>query len=462
MIDNSSFRDNSGFIFYHDNKPHRVIKDSYKKEFDKLVASGLYKNLVDQGYLIPHSELSQNESENIKTEYSFSAIYKIICPQKIPFISYPYEWNFTQLKDAAVLTLKIQELALKYGMTLKDASAFNIQFIGSSPIFIDTLSFEDYKEGEPWIAYRQFCQHFLAPLALNKYGVTELTKLRQCFIDGLPLNVVSKILPWRSKLNAFLMIHLHYHAKLGNKYASNHQPSALKKMKLSLSKNKLIGIIQHLLSGINSMELKISKTEWTNYYEEFSYHDDAFEEKKKTISNWIDKIKPKTTWDLGCNTGIFSDIASQHSKYTISFDKDFFALEKYSRTLNNDKILTLLLDIDNPTSSAGWANEERKSLMQRGPADLILALALIHHLAISNNVPLNKIADFCSKCSEYLIIEFIPKQDEQVQRLLSNRNDIFANYNEGEFIKAFSNHYKIIERHTIKGTDRIIFLMQKV
>jgi len=449
-IESSSFRDKSGFLFYYKNEIYRKIEFSYKNQYEHLMNSKLYKELTENDLLIDHEEVNILEIENS---------YKIIKPKKIPFISYPYEWSFSELKDAALLTLEIQKIAMKYDMTLKDASAYNVQFLNGKPIFIDTLSFEKYENGQIWKPYKQFCQHYLAPLALMSKKDSRLNLLSKIFIDGIPIDLTAMLLPKTTLGNFGLMAHIHAHAKSQGHY----EDKDVKIKERTLSKRSFEGIIQSLYSSINKMTWKGGKTEWGDYYSDTNYTEKSFEEKKNIISSALDQIKPKIIWDLGANTGMFSRLASSRGINTISFDIDPLAVEKNYQmaTKNNDQnILPLILDLSNPSSSIGWNNDERMSLVQRGPADLIFALALIHHLAISNNVPLYKIAEFFSKISKFLIIEFVPKSDSQVKRLFLSRDDIFDDYDEKNFEIEFSKFFKIINSKKILDSERIIYMME--
>ena len=387
-IENSSFRDSSGFLFYIENELYRVINYSYKEQYDHLINSELYKKLTENNLLISHEEIN-----NLEIDYSY---YKIIKPKKIPFVSYPYEWSFSQLKDAALLTLRIQKGAMKYGMTLKDGSAYNIQFFNGKPIFIDTLSFEMYEDGQIWKPYKQFCQHFLAPLALMSKKDIRLNLLSKTFIDGIPLDLTAKLLPKTTFGNFGLMAHIHAHAK-SQKHYENNEDTKIKER--TISKRSFEGLTDNLDSSIKKMTWKEDNTEWGNYYSDTNYSEESFEEKKKIILSTLEKITPRIVWDLGANTGIFSRLASDQGINTISFDIDPLAVEKnYLESLKNNEqnLLPLILDLTNPSSNIGWNNDERISFLQRGPADLVFALALVHHLAISNNVPLYKIAEFFS------------------------------------------------------------------
>jgi hypothetical protein len=451
-IDNSSFRDPSGFIFYDEEKLYRQINISYKDNFKHFLNSGLYEKLVSENLLIPHKEVNV---DSILPE----KLFKIIEPQLIPLISYPYEWSFSQLKFAALTTLKVQKIALEFGMTLKDASAYNIQFLNSQPIFIDTLSFEKYPEGEGWKAYKQFCQHFLGPLALMGHTDVSLNKLSQIFIDGIPVDLTSKLLPFKTHFMFSLFSHIHLHGKSQKHY----EKKEIKKKKIKISKRSVEGIIQSLSSSVEKIKWNPKNTEWSDYYLETNYSDKSFIEKKEIISKMVDDISPKKVWDLGANTGIFSRVCSEKGIDTVAFDIDPAAVEKnYLRVYEKKEkhLFPLLLDLTNPSSRIGWANKERRSFEDRGPVDLILALALIHHLSISNNVPLQKLAEFFKNNCKALIIEFIPKSDSQVRKLLSTREDIFNEYSKEEFELCFQKYFLIKKSLNILGSERTLYHME--
>ena len=450
----SSFRDPSGFLFYQGNNLYRQINLSYKQEFDQLINSGLYEKLVSSNQLISHEEVNITPLE---AEYA----YKVIKPEKIPFISYPYEWCFSELKQAAITTLEIQKTAMDFDMTLKDCSAYNIQFKNGKPILIDTLSFEKYQERQIWKPYRQFCQHFLAPLALMSHKDVRLNQLFRIYIDGIPLDLTASLLPFKTRSMFSLLTHIHAHAK-SQKHFRNKE---IKLKDQKLAKRSFLGIVESVFSAIKKLEWTPKGTEWADYYSDTNYTELGFEQKKELITKWLEKIKPKVAWDLGANTGIFSRIASEKGIETISFDIDPAAVEKnYLEILRNkeSKILPLLMDLSNPSPNLGWESQERESLIDRGPSDVVLALALIHHLIISNNVPLKKLALFFKKICKHLIIEFIPKTDSQVQRLLVSREDIFDDYTKEKFENGFSKFFKIEETINITDSERIFYLMKNI
>lgn len=451
----ASFRDPSGFLFNRGGKLYRQVNQAYSQDYDLLFSSGLYEKLVKNKLLIPHKEVDVEPADK-------PLAYKIIEPEVVAFISYPYEWSFSQLKDAALATLRMQKVALNANMSLKDASAYNIQFHQGKPVLIDTLSFEKYKEGEPWVAYRQFCQHFLAPLALMAKTDVRLSQLLRVYIDGVPLDLASRLLPPHTNLNFGLLAHIHVHARAQSRYAD--QAVKPSQQNRSMSKQSLLGLVESLEGTVKKLEWKPEGTEWGNYYEITNYSDAAFEHKKSLISEWTNRVKPGLVWDLGANTGVFSRLAAEQGSYSIAFDIDPAAVEqnyRQSKSAKQKNILPLVLDLTNPSPALGWHNRERESLARRAPADMVFALAVIHHLAISNNVPLLKVADFFHDMGKWLVIEFVPKSDSQVIKLLKSRVDIFDRYTREDFEQVFQEYFIIHEAVKICESERYLYLMQR-
>jgi hypothetical protein len=450
-----SFRDPNGFLFKHGGGLFRQINTAYRENYELLMGSGLYTELVREDLLVKHVESEQPPAE-------VELAYKIIQPEKVPFISFPFEWCFSQYRDAALCTLQIMKRALEKDMILKDASAYNIQFHHGKPILIDTLSFEKYQEGLPWIAYRQFCQHFLASLTLMALTDIRLGQLMRVYIDGIPLDLTSSLLPGKSKLNLGLQAHIHLHAVAQKRYAGKDIKQATRERKMS--KMALTGLISSLETTVKGLSWKPEGTEWADYYSGTNYTDSAFLLKKNMLDELIMSAKPRYVWDLGANTGIFSRVSSSKGIPTVSFDIDPAAVEiNYLEMRKNkeDNILPLVMDLTNPSPAIGWANEERASFGQRAQADLILALALVHHMAISNNVPLSSLAESFSRLAPKLIIEFVPKEDSQVQRLLVSREDIFPDYNQEGFERGFKTYYHIEKALPIPETKRTLYLMER-
>lgn len=451
----ASFRDPSGFMFKQNGLYYRQVNHAYQKDWDLFMSSGLYQQLSKAKAILAHEEMPLDMAPMPERAY------KVIKPTQLSFISYPYEWCFNQFKDAAILTLSIARRALEFGMSLKDASAYNIQFLDGKPIFIDTLSFETYQEGLPWVAYKQFCQHFLAPLALMAKTDIRLGGLTRDYIDGIPLDLASKLLPKMTKLSFGLATHIHIHAKSQQKYAD--QKVSPKEVSGKISKQAIYNLIDSLLSTVRGLDVPTINTEWTDYYQDNNYTESSFEAKRALVTSFVKQANPSNVWDLGGNTGEFSRCASDIEIPTVSFDIDPGAVQQNYAIVKKQKekfMLPLIMDLTNPSPSIGWHNQERDSLKDRGPVDLVMALALIHHMAIANNVPLREVAKSFADLGEFLIIEFVPKQDSQVIRLLSSRLDIFPDYTLEGFKKAFSEFYSIVDEKPVQGSERTMFLMK--
>ena len=433
---------------------YRQVNLSCQEDYDLLLGSGLYEDLVNSGLLVCHSE--SPESTLISP-----GGYKIIKPEPIPFISYPYEWCFSQLQDAALTTIRILKRALEFGMSLKDASAYNIQFLRGKPILIDTLSFEKYREGAPWAAYRQFCQHFLAPLALASYRDTGMGRLSQLHIDGIPLELASSLLPIRTRLKPSLQVHIHLHAKFQRNSAK--QPADRASSNRQFSRKAFSGLIDSLESAVKGLRSSPLKTEWIDYYDGDSYSQTAFNHKIELVTGFLNEIRPTSVWDMGSNTGAFGRLAGNLGIQTIAFDQDQASVEQSYKTSvdrNETNVLPLVLDLLNPSPKIGWANSERMDLIDRGNPDMLMALALIHHLAIAQNLPLGMIADFFRTMCQWAVVEFIPKHDKGVARLLANREDIFYSYTQENFEKEFDRFFEIKAVHRIKSSERTLYLME--
>jgi hypothetical protein len=450
----ASFRDPAGFIFTRDGVLYRQINETARADYDRLLASGLYRQLAESGDMVAHEDVDRRLSPDGRA-------LRVIQPERVEFISYPYEWCFSQLKDAALLTLRLQKAAMRHEMSLKDATPYNVAFSNGRPVLIDTLSFEIGVPGSPWVAYRQFCEMFLAPLALMSQVDIRLQQMLRPYIDGVPLDLASTLLPWGSRLRPGLLMHIHLHAAAQRRSAGRPAGSGAGKQ---LSRNALAGIIDNLERTVKGLEWRAPGTTWGNYYEATNYTDAAFANKREIVEDAIARLAPSSVWDLGANDGTFSRVASDRGIPTVAFDVDPVAVEKNYRRVKQASerhMLPLLLDLTHPSGRYGWANEEREALADRGPADLALALALVHHLAIAHNVPLPRIAEYLARLARTLVIEFVPKEDSQVQRMLASRKDIFDGYTQRGFEAAFSACFEIERAIPVREAARTIYVMRR-
>ncbi|HZH95917.1 MAG TPA: hypothetical protein VEY06_08535, partial [Flavisolibacter sp.] len=403
------------------------------------------EELVAKKLLIAHKEVVL---PFIKDENA----YVYLEPEQLAFISYPYEWSFSMLKDAALLTLQIANKAMQYGMMLKDATPYNVQFYDGRMAYIDTLSFEIWDGTKPWIAYRQFCMNFLAPLALMHYSKLPLQNFLLAYPEGVPLQIAAAMLPLKTKFNVHLYLHLHLNASVSS--------SATSQQEATFSADKLKNIFKSLEAGITALRLNC-RTTWSAYYAEAGQRDGYVENKKRVISEWIKGSGFKTAFDAGANDGNFSELLAAENIYTISADGDHYAVDELYKNARQNRSLVhpLIVDLANPSPAIGINNGERKSLFQRVGVDLVMALAVIHHLAIARNIPFDMIAHLFKSLGKYLLIEFVPRDDEKIQLMLSQKKDVYDWYTENEFRMAFAKHYQIVKTQRIAPSNRVVYLM---
>jgi ribosomal protein L11 methylase PrmA len=415
--------------------------------------SGLYRELTEKRLLIAHDEVDALPRVS-------ATAYRVIRPELVSLISYPFEWSFSQYKDAALLTLAVERQALRRGMSLKDCSAYNVQFHEGRPIFIDTLSLEQYHEGRPWVAYRQFCQHFLAPLALMSLTDIRLGQLCRTNLDGIPLDLATRLLPWRSRVRFGLALHLHLHGLVQHSDAQTRESGSPGRF----SQSAMLGLIASLESTVQGLSWKPGRSTWVAYSKESTYSPDQVDWKGRFIAEFLELVRPASVWDLGANTGNFSRLASERGIPTVAFDFDPACVEVNYREVKKrqeTKLLPLLVDLLNPSPACGWVNRERTSIFQRGRPELVLALALIHHLAIAGNLPLENIAEFFSDLAPWLVIEFVAPDDSQVQRLIAQRKGVHHPYDQTRFETCFKRYFSIQEIRPIPPGGRILYLMRR-
>jgi hypothetical protein len=327
-------------------------------------------------------------------------------------------------------------------------------------VHIDTLSFTRYEDGAPWVAYRQFCQQFLGPLALMTYTDARARHLLVHYLDGLPIDLVSRLLPARTRLRYGLLAHIHLHAASQRRYqdsGARARPATIPR----LSKSALVALVRSLKGAVEACTGPAGATEWTDYYDATSYSAEAMEAKAQIVRRLVDAVAGRggLLHDLGANTGRFSRLLAGPGRYVVAHDIDERAVDRHYRSLQSDgldDILPLCLDLANPSPGTGWAHEERLAAAERMAGGTVIALALVHHLAIGLNVPLPRIVAFLARIARAAVVEFVPKGDPQVARLLATRADVFPDYTLDAFERALSASYTIVERAQVPGTVRTV------
>jgi len=442
-------------VFSVDGKLFRSVFPPGIKDFEDARGKAVFRKLIAAGLLIDHQEVQIPKGAPEET---------VCCLEHpvLPFVSYPWEWPFSLLKDAALLQLDIMERLIPQGFWLRDASAFNVQYDGSGLKLIDTLSIGKRVPDSPWMAYGQFCAHFLAPLVMAAFGDIRLLGLWRNFIDGFPLDLAASHLKWKNRFRPGLFMHLVLHAYF--------QKNAQRREKLTQGSSSktpkatdrgLLGLVRSLRRTISHISLRNLSGMWRDYETYRIYNTNEIHAKTEFLTRIIERVQPKMVWDLGANVGEFSQTAASLGAFVVSIEQDPVCAEMIyhsnKRQAVQSRILPLTMDIANPSPGLGWNGCERLSLQERGPADLVLALALIHHLVLSACIPLNRIAHWFSEIAKSVVVEFVPPGDPMVLKLLSNRHTGHLPYNPMVFKDAFDPFFERVDEWQLTNGRTIIW-----
>jgi ribosomal protein L11 methylase PrmA len=457
--DQGSFRDPSGGVLHSGDRILRYFRPEAAAAFQGVIDSGLLQALELKGSLIPTRSISSTSDADLYTSASSlteGEVGLLLEHERIPFLSYAYGWPFEMLRDAALCTLETIEEALNSGFMVKDATPFNIQFVGPRPVFIDVASIEKYEDGQIWTGYSQFCRTFLNPLMLQALRDVPYHPWLRHSLDGIDPSDLSRVLGLANKLRPSVFIHVVLQAML-NRRTSAFAPSGEKHR--PVSREATLQLVRGLQGVVSKLHRKRRKSTWIDYEDELPYADEAVAAKERFVEESVRAANPGVLWDLGCNRGLFSTLAAAHAGYVVAMDFDEATVGAlYERVKGKfPNLLPLVVDLMNPEPDQGWAQSERQGLAARGPADFALALALVHHLRISGNVPLSRIFGWLSDVTSAGVVEFVPRADPMVQRLLSTRKDVYGDYDEAQFEAALSREFAIEERHQLPGSERILY-----
>ena len=382
----------------------------------------------------------------------------------LPFVTYPYEWPFECLRQAACLTLDLLADALRSGFTLKDASAFNVQFIDSRPVFIDVLSFVEYEDGAPFLGYKQFCEQFFAPLCLAAFAEIDFNQWFRGRLDGLDLIESSRALPLSSRLRPQVLMHIHCQAWAMRKLKSGSTRRSFDRMQRRIPRRNLIALAENLRQYIGGMK-RVRRTYWQKYAEHNSYDDRSRTSKKQIAQEFMTRTGPARLLDLGCNTGEYTKVAiDSGATSVIGVDSDCGALDLATTRAQREcwPAQFLFWDIANPSPDLGWLRGERTALERRlRGVNAVFCFALIHHLVIGRNIPLEEFVRWTCDLAPRGLIEFVPKSDPMTQGLLHDRQDVFERYDQEHFEQALAEHVAIVKVHDLRPTTRTIFEFQR-
>ena len=456
-LEPGSFRDRNSKVFYGVNAVFRGLSEMALKEWDALSSTTFFPTFMAGGKVVNTERVDPTGDLALALADDWAAVLK---HEIITFISYPYEWAFGMLKDAALLHLELLFVALGEGMTIKDSSAFNVQWGGAKPIFIDVSSFERLTPGEPWVGYRQFCQMFLYPLFLQAYKNVSFHSWLRGSIDGITPEECNSLMSARDLLRPGVFMHVYFQSKMQGKYAQTQRDTKGDLRAAGFNKDLIKANVRSLESTIRGLTWKRASSEWSNYINDNSYTGTDGEAKMGFVRDVIHSRPWNLVWDLGCNTGAFSRIAAENARYVVAMDADHLSIERFYQALKvegNTSILPLVMNIADASPNLGWRGLERKALVERGKPDLTLCLALVHHVVISANIPLAEFIDWLASLGTSLVIEFVTKKDPMVQTLLRNKDDNYVDYEIKYFEQCLDRAFEIAQRKMMTSKTRILY-----
>lgn len=457
QIDSGSFRDREGRVFYRQGKVYRALSETAASAWQRLSESRFFSREMEAGRLVAThpADLPEVELKELSEHWVMALEH-----ERIPFISYPYEWSFGMLKDAALLQLDLLLAALKEDQILKDATPYNVQWQGASPVFIDIASFEPLRKGDPWVGYLQFCQLFLYPLLLNAHKDVAFHAWLRGSIDGISPEDCNGLFSLRDRLRSGVLTDVYLQAKLKESSAKSDKQVRSEIQQAGFRKEMIVNNVQRLRRIVDGLRWRRASSTWAAYVDTNSYDSDNREVKEAFVAQTAAERHRSLVWDLGCNTGQFSRIASEHADLVVAFDADHLAVEHLYSSLKKDgpqNILPLVSNLADPSPALGWRHAERMSLGQRPHPELILCLALIHHVVISANIPLDDFVAWLGDLGSDLVIEFVTKDDAMVERLLRNKPDIYHDYEVDHFEAVMAKHFEVEECTVYHGETRRLY-----
>lgn len=454
-----SFRDPAGRVFSWDGEIYRTVNACAVSNYEHCKESGFWDFLREKKWMPEFEELPESQWINIDFPgKGLACPAYVLKHQRIPLVSYSYEWTYAQLRAAALRHLDIQIKALDYDVSLSDGNTFNMQFMGSRPIHIDTLSFKKYEEGEIWLGYDQFCRQFIYPLVFEYYTGVGFQHLVRGQIEGIEAADLAKLLPFRARFSPRVQLHVYQRARID---AKSHRLDELKSVsQRNLSKKQLKNMLLDTRAWIQALAKKSKdNTFWSGYDVDNSYSANEDETKNRFIESFCKSHGVNSVVDLGGNTGKFSRTAlSAGASRAVVVDADRDSLHFCFKKAAKSKQLvnTLLMDLRDPSSDRGWAQAERLGLNARVSGDAVFALALIHHLAISGNVPLSMVVSWIMGFAPSGVIEFVPKTDPMLARMLATREDIFSDYSLDTLLESISKNAQVLEVEELPISGRVL------
>ena len=459
-VNTGSFRDRDGRVYHYQDRVFRGLSESALENFRQLQEKPFYARLAESGKVIGTREIAGEDNplpDDVKAQWT-----GFLEHDPVPVISYPYEWTFSMLKAAAGLQLHLVERAVSNGFTLKDATPYNIQFVGRKPVFIDIPSFEPLQEGEPWSGYRQFCEMFLFPLFLQAYKGCNFQPFMRAAIDGVDVQAASALFGFRDRFRKGVMSHVWLQSKLDRRYGGSSENIRSSLKSAGFNRELILVNVRKMQKLVKKLEWEAAGSEWGDYAGFHNYSEDDHTRKEEFIHNAIVNERPGCVWDIGCNTGQFSHIAAEECRQVVATDIDHVAVERlFLNPETPDNILPLVQNVADPSPSWGWRNRERSDLQTRSRPDLVLCLALIHHVVITANIPLAEFIEWLAGLTDKLVIEYVSRRDDKVETLLRNKEDKYRDYSRESLQENLSRYFDILSQQDVNNGDRTLYLCVK-
>ena len=455
QFDPASFRDPAARVLRRNGQILRYLTSAALRDWVSLSSTKFFKAFTDSGRLVATEPATDPQHPPLSAPW-----VSVLRHQTIPVVSYPYEWCFSMLKDAALLQLDLLLAALDEGMTLKDSTPFNIQWVGARPVFIDIGSFTVADPAEPWTGYRQFCEMFLYPLLLQAYKDVPFHPWLRGSLEGVDARHCNNLMSVRDRLRPGVFAHVYLLSKLQSRYEGTERNVREDLRSAGFSTQ----LVKHNVTRMKRIVARLTWTRarstWSDYTDRNTYDQADREHKQRFVLEAASSQPRAVVWDLGCNTGEYSRALSTCVDHVVAIDADHLAIEHLYRTLkaeNNSTILPLVGDLADPSPGLGWRNLERQTLDDRSRPNLILALALVHHLAIARNVPLPELVAWLASFHADVVVEFVAPEDAMVQRLRRNRDTLDVGYTQQRFEACLSEHFFIAKKERLQSGTRTMY-----
>lgn len=449
-----SFRDPNSRVYYCDGRVLRGLNPAGVQDWRALTATGFFRRLVAEGKICATEPVEEDGG----AQWAM-----VLRHERIPFVSYPYEWGFAMLRDAALLHLEVLLAALADRMTTKDGSAYNVQWRGAAPVFIDVGSFERLREGEPWAGYRQFCQTMLYPLMLRAHLGVDYRPWLRAQVDGIEAHQMTAMFRGLRRLRAGVLPHVHLHNAMQARFAGSAAGTVREELKTAgYSSELLIATVRRLQRLVRKLEWRPDPDEWTEYRTSCSYSVEDRDRKAAFVAAALDGAGCDLVLDLGANDGTYARLAARYARHVVAVEADEAVADEFYRALRAEpggRILPLVMDLANPSPGNGWRGRERAAFADRARPDAVLALALVHHLAIGRSVPLPEVVDWLAALGGRLVVEFVDPADPMAQRLLANKPaGLFGDYRREVFERLLGERFTVARREELPSGTRTLYL----